>query len=102
MIDVINLVYLGHSGNEKLVAGVGMGAISINFMGWSVISGVTQAMDTLVSHAAGQKNYELCGVYLNRGRLVVTLIFIPTCIMSTQIKNAMIYFNQDKDVASYA
>ena len=59
-------------------------------------------MDTLISHAAGQNDMELCGVILNRGRIVMTLLFIPICLVSTQIERTLVMFKQDAEVASFA
>jgi len=50
-------------------------------------------MDTLISQAAGAGNLELCGVYLNRGRYVMTIFFIPLCTISIFIEGILIAFN---------
>lgn len=63
--------------DNAMIAGVGMGAVCINFLGWTVLLGLNSALDTLVSQSAGSANLELCGVYLNRGRFVMTLFFVP-------------------------
>ena len=39
--------------------------------------GMNGALDTLVSQAYGAEQHVLCGVYLNRARLINTFIFIP-------------------------
>ena len=64
-----------------MFAGVGMGNMTQNLCALSWVFGFNSAMDTLISQAVGGKNYELCGVYLNRGRFLMTLMFIPITIL---------------------
>ena len=54
-----------------------MGNVIMNMTGLLLIVGMNTALETLVSQARGDKNYELCGIYLNSGRLITILIFIP-------------------------
>ena len=44
---------------------------------------------------------ELCGVYLNRGRYILTLIFIPLSIILLKIEGLLIAVGQDPDVSHY-
>ena len=46
---MINLVVVGHLGNPAMIAGVGIGNMSINLVGLSVIYGFDSALDTLIS-----------------------------------------------------
>ena len=49
LIEMINLVVVGHLGNPAMIAGVGIGNMSINLVGLSVIYGFDSALDTLIS-----------------------------------------------------
>lgn len=48
--------------------------------GLSIAVGLNGALETLVSHAYGVKDYKLIGVYLNRSRIVLLVFFIPVVI----------------------
>ena len=48
-VDLVNLSFLGHLNDNALIAGVGMGSVCVNFMGWSIVIGMNSALDTLVS-----------------------------------------------------
>ena len=52
-----------------------------NIFGLAIIYGLNSSVDTLVSQAAGGGNLELCGVYLNRGRYIMTCAFVPISIV---------------------
>jgi len=81
---------------------VGLGNLCTTFSGFTVMIGMNCALDTLISQAAGQNNVELCGVYLNRGRFICTLLFLPVCFCSIFMEDAIVYLGLDPEVASYA
>ena len=88
------MAFLGHLDDVNLIAGVGMGNVCMGFMGFmgmTIISGLNRALDTLISQAYGAKNYELCGIYLNRARFVTTVLFIPIIFISMNVGNALVY-----------
>lgn len=49
MMEVINLSMIGQLNNTVMVAGVGMGNMTINMLGLSLIMGFNSALDTLIS-----------------------------------------------------
>ena len=59
----------------------------MNLLGMTALFGINSSLDTLVSQAAGAKDLQMCGVYLNRGRfasyrIVMTVLFIPIAVLS--------------------
>lgn len=102
MQELVNIAILGHYGDESLVAGVGMGESIINLMGMNMLLGLSQALDTLISHAAGAGNLELCGVYLNRGRFIVISMFVPFVMFAFKTESILNYFDQDPVVSKHA
>jgi Na+-driven multidrug efflux pump len=58
---VINCIFVGHYGNESMIAGVGMGNMISNILGTSICLGMNGAVETLVSQSLGAKNLTLCG-----------------------------------------
>ena len=97
----MNLAFLGHLGDPSLIGGVGMGQACMSLMGMSIILGCNSALDTLVSQSAGAGNLKMCGVYLNRARYIMSLMFIPIIILSFYIERILIYANQDPVVAKW-
>ena len=88
--DNVNLMFLGHLSDEKLVAGAGLGNACGCFMGIVAIFGMNMAMSTLVSQAAGVNNLKLCGRYLNRGRFILLILFIPYTILTFYIEEILL------------
>ena len=58
-----------------------MGNMILNLFGMGMFYGLNSALETLVSQAYGAKNLYLCGVYLQRARMIVTLFYIPIMML---------------------
>jgi Na+-driven multidrug efflux pump len=58
---LINLIFIGHYGNEAMIAGVGTGNMINNIVCLSIINGMNGAVETLVSQSFGAGNLQLCG-----------------------------------------
>ena len=81
MVEVINLAFVGHLGKASLMAGVGIGNMYINIVAQSVSVGLNNGLSTYVSQCNGQGNLRLCGIYLNRGRLIALIAQVPIQII---------------------
>ncbi|CDW80969.1 na+-driven multidrug efflux pump [Stylonychia lemnae] len=86
IVDSMNLIFLGFLNDPTLIAGVGIGTVYINVFGLTTLCGSNTILTTLVSQSYGQQNLRLCGTYLNRGRIVTTIAFIPVTIMMLNAK----------------
>ena len=73
----INTVYAGHLNDESKLAGLGLGTCLLECLTLYIIMGMNGALETLVSHAYGANQLVLCGEYLNRARVINTILFIP-------------------------
>lgn len=80
-MHVINTSLCGHLGDQAVMAGVGMATMFSNIFCNSLMMGLNSTLDTLISQAKGFGDLHLCGVYLNRARIALTLMFIPLAIL---------------------
>ena len=71
---MISLAIAGHIGDSYVVAAVGLGNLFYYIQFVAVVLGMNTALSTFVSQSFGQGDLHMCGVYLNRGRVVITLI----------------------------
>ena len=81
LVQLVNTYFVGHCNDAILLAGVGMGNMLINVLCFAVVQGLNGALETFVSQSFGSKNYEACGIYLWRGKLVATLVMIPIVVI---------------------
>lgn len=77
MIEITTLIYMGNYGTVAEQGGAGLAISLVNASSFTIAYGLNGAIDTLVSQAFGNKNYTLCGDYLNRGRILLVIFFIP-------------------------
>lgn len=80
---VTNTVFAGHLGDSDSMAGVGMAATYLNIAVISFMFGFNSSLNTFLPQARGFNDYHLCGVYLNRGLIVLSATFVPLCVLLT-------------------
>lgn len=76
----MNLIFIGQLNDPELLAGVGLAYVYMNIF-TVMLLGINTGVVTLVSQTYGQGNLRLCGNYINRGRVVVGLAYLPAAFM---------------------
>jgi MATE family multidrug resistance protein len=64
--------------------------------------GLNGAISTLASQAYGAKNFHKVGVYLNRGRFIGLIAFIPQALIILNCESVLIFLRQDPLASRYA
>lgn len=95
LVEVMNLIFVGQTGDAVALGAVGLGNMLFNVVCFSIGMGLNGAIDTLCSQAYGKKQYYLCGCYLNRGRILQALFFIPELIIFLFTKELLLLLGQD-------
>lgn len=80
LIQLTNIWYMGQAEDSSLLAAVGMGNMLINVCCFAVCQGFNGTIETFVSQSFGGGDGYMCGVQFNRGRIIVSLIFIPIAV----------------------
>ena len=101
-IETINSAFVGHLGSEDIMAGVGMANMYMNITCLSVLFGINMTLNTVVSQAYGFGDFRMCGVYLNRARIIVTIIFVPLGILLLQTEKIFNLMGFDKNASHYS
>jgi MATE family multidrug resistance protein len=100
--ESINTMFVGHLNDPAKLAGVGLGNLIINMFGVAIIVGMNGALETLVSQAYGSGNLYMAGVYLNRGRFIVAISFVPIFLILNSGETILVSIGQDPEVSHYA
>lgn len=101
----VNLLFLGHLKTEQegaIIAGVGLATMLDHMLILAPTLGLNSALETLVSQAYGYGNLELCGVYLNRSRFILTIYMLLMVIVLLQTEKILIGLNQNPEAAKIA
>ena len=102
LVLLINVIFAGRLNDPAKMAGVGLGTTMNHILGLCILFGMNNAMDTLISQAHGSGNLTLCGVYLNRARVIGTLSFIPVAIILFNVETLLLWLKQDPETVQYA
>eukprot|EP00347_Sterkiella_histriomuscorum_P016237 403353961 len=87
LVEAMNLIFMGQFNDPALVSGVGIGNVFISVFGIIILCGFNSALATLVSQSYGQKDMKLCGTYLNRGRVIILISYLPVLFIMLNAKN---------------
>jgi multidrug resistance protein, MATE family len=101
-IETINSAFVGHLGAEDIMAGVGMANMYMNITCLSVLFGFNMTLNTVVSQAFGFGDYRMCGIYLNRARIIVSIIYVPLSLFLLQTERIFILVGFDRSASHYA
>ena len=93
LIFLINAIFAARLSNPAKTAGVGLGTTMNHIFGACILHGLNRAMDTLVSQAYGAGNISLCSVYLNRARVINSLVFIPVALTLLNSKGILLWLS---------
>lgn len=100
LLEVINITFVGNLNDADAMATVGLASLTINAFLFGPGYGICGGIDTLVASAYGNHHYYLCGVYLNRGRIIQMLIVLPLALMLLIFgKQIFLLMGQDEVVA---
>ena len=101
--SVVATLSISSLGDSRLLAAYGLANLIWYVFGISFGSGLTSALDTLVSQSLGAGNHHLLSVHLNRARIVIlTIGFLPALAVLLFTDQVLVFSGQDVAVATYA
>ena len=94
LVGLVSIFLVGRiSSSSAELAAIGLGNVLVNMTAFSVVQGLSGAMDTLASQAFGSGEREMVGVYAQRCLLILLLVVVaptvPIWIFSEQILVAL-------------
>ena len=92
MYSIVNAIVMGHQTNEKMLAGLGLGSLTMGICALSFGANFNGAAANFISHAYGQKEYRQCQVFRNKAIFLTTvayLILVIPLLFVRQIYGAM-------------
>lgn len=99
-LSLSTVFVLGRLGSKELAAAA-LGNMFAAVTGWSVGMGLMTAMDTLCSQAYSSENTRhLTSIYLQRGILISTVLFVPVSILWSFSYQILIVLKVNKEIAS--
>ncbi|XP_027925204.1 protein DETOXIFICATION 16-like isoform X2 [Vigna unguiculata] len=100
-LQMISLMFVGHL-DEVLLAGASLAASFVNVTGFSVLIGMSSALDTFCGQSYGAKQCDMVGIHMQRGIVVTMVATIPMSIIWAYLRPILVVLHQDKRIAAHA
>lgn len=102
MVGLTNIYFMGRFTEDVLMASVGMGNMLINVILMATCLGFNGTIETFVSQSYGANsklsNY-MCGVQFNRGRILLTILFVPIAVILWFSDEILVACGQDEEIS---
>jgi Na+-driven multidrug efflux pump len=85
-----------------MVSGIALGNMYFYTLGLTVIYGFNSVIETLASQTVGQRDLYLCGVYLNRGRIVTFTVCCGSTVFMCLAKPIFLAMGIEAPAVEYA
>jgi Na+-driven multidrug efflux pump len=122
LAELINTYFIGrYLSDPRALAGAGMGNILISMMCLAVFYGLNGALETLISQVVGasaqsakresfgsngreskSKTKDMVVVFLNQGRVIIFLAFIPITALLSNVNHILVSLGQDPETSRLA
>lgn len=97
VLQTVDIIFLGHLGSKEMAAGALASSISLAF--YFLIIGFESALDTFFSQSYGAKNFQVMGVLLQRGIIMLSVLYIPISLFLFFIEYYMLILGQDPELS---
>ncbi|KAK8587169.1 hypothetical protein V6N13_086173 [Hibiscus sabdariffa] len=97
-IQMISVMLVGHLGELPLSAA----SIATSFAsvtGFSLLLGMSTALDTLCGQSYGAKQYSVMGIHMQRAMLILVIVSIPLAIIWINTGPILLLLGQDHDIS---
>ncbi|TVU12903.1 hypothetical protein EJB05_46569 [Eragrostis curvula] len=101
VVNMVSVMVVGHLG-ELPLAGASLATSLANVTGYSLLTGMATALDTLCGQAFGARQYHLLGVYKQRAMVVLGLACVPIALIWARAGEILVFLGQDADIAAEA
>nr|XP_015882953.2 protein DETOXIFICATION 16-like [Ziziphus jujuba var. spinosa] len=100
-LQMISVMFVGHLG-ELHLSGASMASCFAAVTGFSLLMGLSTALETLSGQAYGAKQYDKMGIYMQRAMVVLLLVSIPLAIIWANTTSILTFLGQDAAIAAEA
>eukprot|EP00697_Spironema_sp_BW2_P008142 gnl/Spiro4/22651_TR11171_c0_g1_i1.p1 gnl/Spiro4/22651_TR11171_c0_g1~~gnl/Spiro4/22651_TR11171_c0_g1_i1.p1 ORF type:complete len:607 (-),score=109.94 gnl/Spiro4/22651_TR11171_c0_g1_i1:277-2070(-) len=100
--NFVGLVFVGHLNSRESLAAAALATLFTNITGFSVLIGMSSAIETLAPQSYGAKRYSMVGLFVQRSITVTTFAMIPLFVLWWTAGSLLKLLGQPPDVADLA
>lgn len=93
---------IGKLDDKRLLAGVGMGNMLFNILGFSFFIGLNGTLEAFIPQTLGSGKKRECGVCFNRAKIMNLIIFVPLAIIMCFTEELLLLCSQDAEISHIA
>nr|CAB3494662.1 unnamed protein product [Digitaria exilis] len=101
IVNMASVMFVGHLG-ELPLAGASLATSLANVTGYSLLTGMATALDTLCGQAFGARQHHLLGIYKQRAMVVLGLACIPIALIWAFAGQILVFLGQDAEISAEA
>ncbi|KAF8091625.1 hypothetical protein N665_0441s0032 [Sinapis alba] len=101
LLQASSTMIVGHK-SEISLAGIALASSIANVTGFSLLSGLASALETLCGQAFGARQYEKLGSYTFTSIVSLLIICFPVSLLWIFMKNILLLFHQDPEISEIA
>ncbi|KAJ7971251.1 Protein DETOXIFICATION [Quillaja saponaria] len=98
LLQVVSVIMVGHLGQLSL-SSVAIATSLTNVFGFSILSGMAGALETLCGQAYGAEQYKKLGTYTYTAIISLTLVSSPVCILWIFMDKLLPLIGQDPEIS---
>ncbi|KAL3512203.1 hypothetical protein ACH5RR_024920 [Cinchona calisaya] len=100
-LQLISVMFVGHLG-ELALSAASMATSFASVTGFSLLMGMSSALDTLCGQSYGAKQYHMLGIHMQRAMIVLTIVSIPLAVVWANTGHILKFLGQDPQISEQA
>ncbi|XP_027168385.1 protein DETOXIFICATION 16-like [Coffea eugenioides] len=100
-LQIISVMFVGHLG-ELALSAASMATSFASVTGFSLLMGMSSALDTFCGQSYGAKQYHMLGIHMQRAMIVVLLVSIPLAVVWGNTGHILKFLGQDPQISDQA
>nr|XP_048329480.1 protein DETOXIFICATION 16-like isoform X2 [Ziziphus jujuba var. spinosa] len=100
-LQMISVMFVGHLG-ELSLSGASMATSFASVTGFSLLMGLSSALETLSGQAYGAKQYHMLGIHMQRAMFVLLIVSIPLAVIWANTRSILTLLGQDAEISAEA
>lgn len=100
-LQLISIMFVGHLG-ELPLSGASMATSFATVTGFSLLMGMSSALDTFCGQSYGARQYHMLGIHLQRAMIILTIVSIPLALIWANSRSILIACGQNHQIAAEA
>ncbi|AET05535.1 putative multi antimicrobial extrusion protein [Medicago truncatula] len=101
ILQTISIMFVGHLGTLPL-SGASMATSFASVTGFTLLMGITSALDTFCGQSNGAEQYHMLGIHMQRAMIVVSIVSVFLAIIWANTKQILVVMHQDKAISKEA